>query len=205
MNTSKIKMLNHSIFLIRHGQTEWSLSGQHTSKTNLPLTSVGQNQARNLRSALDGKKFVAVLVSPLSRAQQTAELAGLGPQMEVCHDLSEFDYGDYEGLTSEEIRKREPGWSIWTHSCPNGETLSTVAGRCRRVITRLSELSAKDHSACDVALFAHGHVLRILAATWLDQPPDFGKNLMLDTATISALGYEHGTPTLKFWNYSPNS
>jgi broad specificity phosphatase PhoE len=196
-------MFNHSIFLVRHGQTEWSLSGQHTSKTNLPLTSIGQEQARALRSALDGRKFAAVLVSPLSRAQQTAELAGLGSRMEVCHDLSEFHYGDYEGLTTEEIRKREPGWSIWTHSCPNGENLTEVAGRCKRVIARLNELSSKDSTVCDVALFAHGHVLRILAATWLDQPPDFGKNLMLDTASISALGYEHGTPTLKFWNYLP--
>jgi broad specificity phosphatase PhoE len=196
-------MSNLSIYVIRHGQTQWSLSGQHTSKTNLPLTGDGEKQAKALQSVLNGKVFAHVLVSPLARAQQTAKLAGFGSQMVVCDDLSEFDYGDYEGLTSDEIRKRDTDWSIWTHACPNGENLATVAGRCKRVISQLMELASKNSDCCDVALFAHGHVLRILAATWLDQPPDFGKNLMLDTASISALGYEHGTPTLKFWNYSP--
>jgi broad specificity phosphatase PhoE len=196
-------MLNHSIFLVRHGETEWSLSGQHTSKTDLPLTSVGENQARALRSALEGKIFAAVLVSPRARAQQTAELAGLGSQMEVCDDLAEFDYGDYEGLTTVEIRKHHPDWSVWTHACPNGENLNEVAERCKRIIRRLDELSSKDPEVRDVALFAHGHLLRILAATWIEQPPQFGRNLMLDPASISALGYEYGTPTLKFWNRSP--
>jgi broad specificity phosphatase PhoE len=196
-------MSNLSIYVIRHGQTQWSLSGQHTSKTNLPLTGDGEQQAKSLQSVLNGKVFAHVLVSPLARAQETAKLAGLGSQMVVCDDLTEFDYGDYEGLTSDEIRKQDTDWSIWTHACPNGETLATVAGRCKRVISQLMELASKHHDCCDVALFAHGHVLRILAATWLDQPHEFGKNLMLDTASISALGYEHGTPTLKFWNYSP--
>jgi Fructose-2,6-bisphosphatase len=178
----------------RHGQTEWSASGQHTGKTDVPLTDAGREQARLLRDAVEHLEFSEVLVSPLSRAQETATLAGLGSRIKTCDDLAEFDYGDYEGLTTVEIRKTVPGWTVWSHPCPNGETMEQAAARCQKVIDTTRSAGG------NVALFAHGHILRILTATWLNLPPSEGKHFILDTSTISILAHERETPAIKMWN-----
>jgi broad specificity phosphatase PhoE len=183
-----------TLYLFRHGQTQWSVSGQHTGRTDIPLTDAGRDQARLLRDIVSQLSFSTVLVSPLSRARETASLAGLGSQMTVCDDLAEFNYGDYEGLTTKQIRERVPGWTIWADPCPGGETMQEAGLRCQRVIA----------TACgaggDVALIAHGHILRILAVTWLNLAASAGQNLMLDTGTVSILSHEHETRAIKMWN-----
>jgi probable phosphoglycerate mutase len=182
------------LFLIRHGETEWALSGRHTSRTDLPLTERGRAQATQLRPRLTGQSFALVLTSPRQRARQTCELAGFGPQAEVVDDLREFDYGEYEGLTGDQIRARVPGWNIFTHPCPGGEALAQVAARADNVIARV-------HAATgDVIVFTHGHMGRILAARWLGQPAGFGAALMLDTATVNILDWHHNIPALQTWN-----
>ena len=182
-------------WLVRHGETDWARLGRHTGRTDVTLTDTGREQARRLRARLAGKQFAMVLSSPLSRALETARLAGFGDVLEIDPDLREWDYGAQEGLTTVEIRERIPGWSIWTHGVEGGESADQVAARADRVVARVR--SARG----DVALFAHGHVLRILAARWLDQqPPTHGRHLALATASISVLGWEREAPVLERWN-----
>lgn len=182
-----------TLYIFRHGQTDWSRLGKHTGRTDIPLTDTGREQARALRKAIAHIDFSAVLVSPLSRARETAELAGI-KDMQICADLSEFHYGKYEGLTSEQIRKEVPGWTVWTHPSAEGETLENAAQRCQNVIDTATGIGGK------IALFAHGHILRILTATWLKLQPQEGKHFMLDTSTISVLSHERETPAIKIWN-----
>jgi probable phosphoglycerate mutase len=192
------------IVLVRHGETQWSAVGRHTSRTDLALTSAGEAQARTLGSALAGRTFAAVLVSPRARARETARLAGLEPSI-VDDDLSEWDYGEYEGLTTEEIRSTAPDWSLWTDGCPGGETPAQVGDRLDRVLARAKAVldGAGGSAGGDVALVAHGHALRVAGARWVGLPPAGGGLLRLDTATLSALGYEHGAPVILRWNCSP--
>ena len=178
---------------MRHGETEWSRSGQHTSVTDLPLLPESEDAARALAPRLADHDFGLVLSSPRLRARRTAELAGF-PNPEVDEDLAEWSYGDYEGLTSEQIHERDPGWTIWTGHTPGGETAQQVSDRLDRVVKR-----ARDAEG-DVLLFAHGHSLRALAARWLELPVAEGRLLRLDTATISVLGYEHDEPVILRWN-----
>ena len=184
------------IWLVRHGETEWSRSGQHTSHTDLPLTPEGEKQAASLKRMLGGHLFALVLASPMQRAVETCRLVGLTPEItfETTNDLLEWDYGDYEGLTTPEIQTRVPGWTVWTGAAPHGETVEQVAARADRVIARA--LSAKG----DVALFGHGHLLRILAARWIGLDPSGGRLLALSTASLSVLGYERDTHVLRLWN-----
>jgi broad specificity phosphatase PhoE len=182
------------LWLVRHGETAWSLTGRHTGRTDVPLTPRGAQQARTLARPLATRDFARVLTSPLTRARETCRLAGLGEAAQVDADLAEWDYGNYEGRTIEQIRAEDPGWTIWTGAVPGGETLAQVGARVDRVIARA--LAAPG----DVALFAHGHVLRILAARWLGLPPAGGRLFTLDTASLSVLGHEHEQPVVRAWN-----
>lgn len=186
------------LYLLRHGQTEWSKSGQHTGRTDLPLTEQGLAAAKRLRAALADIPFSLVLCSPLQRARQTCEAAGMMEREELEPDLMEFDYGQYEGLTTPQIQEQVPGWNVFKNPSPGGETPAQVAERCDRVIARATGVEG------NVALFAHGHLLRLLAARWLDQPPEFGQHLLLDTGTISILDHYHDeAPAIETWNASP--
>jgi broad specificity phosphatase PhoE len=180
------------IVLARHGETEWSASGKHTSTSDIPLTDKGRAAARALRDRLAGREFVLVLASPRARARETAALAGFEPEIEP--DLAEIDYGSYEGRTTPEIREQRPGWSLWTDGSPGGETIAQAGARVDRVIARA--LAADG----DVALFAHGHILRILAARWLELPPERGASFALDTAALSELGFERENRVIARWN-----
>jgi broad specificity phosphatase PhoE len=182
------------VMLVRHGETEWSRLGQHTGNTDVELTEAGESQAKALAGVLGGRSFDLVLTSPMRRARQTAELADLTPY-EIDDDLREWDYGELEGLTSSQIRERYPDWSIWYGPWPGGETPEQVAGRADRVIRRVLRTPASS-----VALVAHGHFLRVLAARWLDQPAPSGRLLALDTASVSVLGWEHEAQVLRRWN-----
>ncbi len=182
------------IFLIRHGETEWSRDGKHTGVTDVLLTDYGRQTARLLQPVLAQENFVVVMTSPLQRARETCELAGLAQVAAVEPDLMEWNYGDYEGLTTKQIQSARPGWSVFHHGCPGGETPEQVAGRADRV---LAKVRAADGN---VALFAHGHILRVLAARWINLPASSGEHLLLDTATLSVLGYYYETPALKMWN-----
>jgi probable phosphoglycerate mutase len=188
----------HGVLLIRHGETEWSVSKQHTSHTDLPLTSGGEADAVALRPILAGLLAAApaalLLSSPLQRAARTADLAGLS--VEYDKDLIELDYGEYEGLTSTEIRRASPGWAVWTGPTPGGELLSDAAARVDRVIDRARAATARG----PVVLVAHGHILRILTARWLGLDPTDGRLFALDTATLSTLGTEHDKPVIRQWN-----
>lgn len=186
------------LWLIRHGETAWSLSGAHTGRTDLPLTETGRAKAEEIARRLGGRRFVLVLTSPLQRARETCRLAGYGAEAQVDANLREWDYGDYEGRTTAEIRERAPGWSLWRDGVPNGETIAQVAARAREVIARAAAADG------DVALFAHGHVLRILAACWTGLSPESGRVLALDTASISTLGYERETQVITSWNLGGN-
>ena len=179
---------------VRHGETVWSRDGRHTGRTDIPLTDRGREDARALASALAGWRFARVLASPLQRARETCALAGLGGQEELCPELMEWDYGDYEGLTSDQIQERRPGWLLWRDGCPGGEAPGDVAARADAVIAEVGGIEG------DVALFAHGHLLRVLAARWVEQPAWFGARLMLDTAAVSLLDAEHGIRALRRWN-----
>jgi broad specificity phosphatase PhoE len=183
----------HSVFLARHGETEWSASGKHTSRTDVELTEAGERAARTLGERLAGRDFALVLSSPLQRAVQTCELAGFGGRCERDADLKEFDYGDYEGLTTPEIRKDRPGW-VWTDGAPGGETAAQVGARADRVIERAVAAEG------DVLLFAHGHFLRVLGARWIRLEPEFGGALALDTAALCELGFERERRVLWLWN-----
>jgi probable phosphoglycerate mutase len=180
------------IWLVRHGETEWSRSGQHTSRTDLPLTPEGERQTENLTRMLAGHAFARVLSSPMKRAVDTCRRVGLTP--EISDDLREWDYGDYEGLTTPEIQKSAPGWTVWTGLAPNGETVDQVAVRADRIISRALSVGG------DVALFGHGHLLRILAARWIGLEPSGGRLLALSTASLSVLGYERETRVIRLWN-----
>jgi broad specificity phosphatase PhoE len=183
-----------SVFVIRHGETEWSLNGRHTGTTDIPLTDNGRRLAELLRPALSGRAFALVLVSPLQRARETCELAGVAASAIIEPDLVEWDYGKYEGLTPEQIHEQAPGWLIFRDGCPGGETPDQVGTRADRVIARANAVDG------DVALFAHGHVLRVLVARWLGLPAGAGQHFLLDTGTLSVLDHYHGIPALKAWN-----
>jgi broad specificity phosphatase PhoE len=183
------------IWLIRHGETEWTVSGAHTGRTDIPLTVRGERDAAALGHCLAGRRFALVLTSPLQRARETCRLAGYGDAARIEPDLQEWDYGAYEGRTSAEIQKEVPGWTIWSGPVPQGETIEAVAARARRVIERAVAADG------DVALCAHGHVLRVLTACWLGLPPDGGRFFALGTASLSILGYEHTTRVIRQWNY----
>ncbi|MGH7265534.1 MAG: histidine phosphatase family protein [Candidatus Rokuibacteriota bacterium] len=182
------------IWLVRHGETEWSLSGQHTGRTDIPLTPVGRHQAEALGRHLAGRPFALVLTSPLGRARETCRLAGYGSVAEVTDDLREWDYGIYEGRTTAAVRSGEPGWSIWTSPIPEGESIDQVGARASRVIDRALAAGG------DVALFGHGHLLRILAACWIGRPPSDGRLFALGTASICILGWERETRVIQVWN-----
>jgi len=184
------------LWLVRHGETAWSLSGQHTGRTDIPLTPRGEQQAEILARRLAGRRFERVFTSPLSRARDTCRLAGHLSEALVDADLVEWDYGSFEGRTTADIRRDVPGWNIWTGALPGGETPEQVGMRADRVIARASAVDG------DVALFAHGHVLRILAARWLALPAVGGRYLALDTASLSVLGHEHDMPVIRSWNES---
>jgi broad specificity phosphatase PhoE len=181
-------------WLVRHGETEWARLGRHTGLTDIPLTEVGERQALAVRSKLEGHRFALVLSSPRSRALDTARLAGFRDVVEVDPDLAEWDYGAWEGLTTPEIREQIKGWTIWANGARNGETPKQVAARCDRVIARVREAKG------DALLFGHGHLLRVLAARWLDMGPSEGRHFALATATVSVLGWERETPVVERWN-----
>jgi probable phosphoglycerate mutase len=183
------------IVLIRHGQTEWSANGRHTSVTDLNLTPEGERRAKLLAGRLAGRSFGLVLCSPRTRAQKTAQLAGLTPA-EVDADLAEWNYGEYEGKTTPQIRGRDPGWTIWTGHTPGGETAAQVGARADRVLDRARTVLATS----DVCLVGHGHLLRVLTARWLGLRPQDGALFRLETATLNVLGYERETPVLVQWN-----
>ena len=182
------------LWLIRHGETEWSLSGAHTSRTDIPLTDRGRERAQKIREYLQGKSFSMVLTSPMQRARDTCRIAGFGDVAQIDNDLVVWDYGVYEGRTTKDIQKEVPGWSVWTSPIVGGETSDQVADRANRVIGRAA---AKGGS---VALFAHGHILRILAACWIESPPIMGSRLALSTGAVSTLGFEHQTRVITMWN-----
>ena len=189
-------MSSTRLWLLRHAQTEWSLSGQHTSYTDVPLTPQGEDMGRLLGRSLASKKFSLVLTSPRQRARRTCELAGFGDQAEITDDLAEWNYGEFEGRTTQEIRAEAPGWTIWNGILPGGEAPDDVGRRCQRVIERAKEAGG------DVALFSHGHILRVMAATWLGLQPTEGRCFTLGTGTYSVLGYEHEYTTTLVWNQS---
>ena len=192
--TKHMDPANQRVVLCRHGATEWSENGKHTSHTDLILTPQGEAEARRLRPLLVWWKFAKVFCSPLQRAKRTCELAGLVQQAEITEDLMEWDYGDYEGLTSVEISKNVPGWTIFSHPCPNGESADQVAERCDRVIDKIIT------SGGDCSVFAHGHVLRVFVARWLKLAPSEGRHFTLGTGTASMLGFEHNARTVLAWN-----
>jgi probable phosphoglycerate mutase len=186
------------VLLLRHGETEWSRDGKHTSTTDIPLTDVGVAQGAALRPLVAAHTFALVLVSPMVRARETAQLVGLGDDADVDRDLCEWDYGEYEGRTTAEIRAERPGWSVWTDGAPGGESPEEVARRADRVIERCRAVGAVDGG--DVCLVAHAHLLRVLAARWVGLGAADGARLRLDTGTWSVLGYEREAPVVLRWN-----
>ena len=192
-----MKQGNPIIWLIRHGETEWSLSGAHTGRTDIPLTAKGEASAIQLGQALEAQHFGLVLTSPLLRARETCRLAGFGEVAVIEPNIAEWNYGDYEGRTTSEIRADRPGWTPWADGFPGGETIEEVAARARAVIHYVAQ------SETDIALFAHGHILRILAACWIEHPPQTARALALGTGSISRLGYERQTRVIQEWNRHP--
>ena len=185
-----------TLYIARHGETAWSLSGQHTGLTDLPLTERGQRNAHHLGNELRGWSFAHVFTSPLQRARRTCELAGFGAQAEADRDLVEWNYGEYEGLRTEEIRAKRPGWKLFRDGCPGGESVAEVGARAGRVLDHVRSLQQ------DVLIFSSGHFLRVLAARWLGFEPQAGEHFLLSTASLSALSYEDDLtrPVIKFWN-----
>ena len=184
------------LWLIRHGETEWSVSGQHTGMTDLPLNDAGVKHAREIGNILAGRRFAAVLASPLQRARETCRLAGYGEDVTIDANLREWDYGTYEGRTTPEIQRERPQWSLWNDGVPGGESIAQVAARAQAVIARALGTPG------DVLLFAHGHILRVLTSCWLGLPPEAARLFALGTATVSTLGYEHDTRVISRWNVS---
>lgn len=186
----------HEVVLVRHGETEWSRTGRHTGRTDVPLTDAGREQARATASRLAGRSFERVLTSPLQRAAETCRLAGLGGSAETVDDLREWDYGEYEGRTTPEIREEVENWTVWAGPLPGGESAADVGARADRVLEALRGVEG------DVALVAHGHMLRVLGARWLGLPPEGGRLLALSTAALCVLGWERETRVLRSWNES---
>jgi probable phosphoglycerate mutase len=185
-----------TIYLARHGETAWSVSGQHTGRTDIPLTERGERNARRLGERLRGLTFVKVLTSPLQRARRTCELAGFGPVAEIDADLLEWDYGEYEGLTSAQIHAKRPDWNLFRDGCPGGETPDHIGARADGVVHKLRAMNG------DVLLFSSGHFLRVLTARWLGLEPAGARFFLLGTASLSALSYEHNQsePAIRFWD-----
>jgi len=188
-----------NVVIVRHGETEWSRDGRHTGRTDLPLTADGERQAEELATPLRAWQFALVLSSPLQRALETCRLAGYGAKAQLRPELVEWDYGRYEGLTSRQIAEQNPGWSLWRDGGPDGETPAAIGRRVDRVIAEVRQVAG------DVLIFAHGHVLRVLTARWLEEPPSGGRHYALQTATLSVLGYEHQDPVISRWNLPPTS
>ena len=182
------------VVLVRHGETEWSREGKHTGRTDVPLTDHGRRQAQAVGAALGERRFALVLTSPLARALETCRLAGFGDEAVLRDELREWDYGAYEGRRTVEIRTEVPGWTLWRDGVPEGETIDDVAARVDRVIAEVRSAPG------DALFFAHGHVLRVLAARWLGLEPQAGALFALDPASISALGYERETSVIRLWN-----
>jgi broad specificity phosphatase PhoE len=184
------------IYLARHGETAWSLSGQHTGVTDIPLTPHGEDNARNLGERLSGMHFANVLTSPMQRARRTCELAGFAAQAEIVGDLAEWNYGEYEGKLTVDIHKERPDWFLFRDGCPGGESVAAVGARADRILARLRALEG------DTILFSHGHILRVLGARWLNLPAAQAQLFLLTTASLSILGYEHNRhePVLRLWN-----
>jgi len=191
-----VNRYGQEVYLVRHGETEWSLSGQHTGSTDIPLTPNGEEVARQLGRKLADHNFAAVISSPMSRALDTARLAGFEHDVRLSDDLKEWDYGEYEGLTTPQIRERRPDWNLWRDGCPGGETAADVGTRVDRVIAEVRSVHG------DAALVAHGHVLRVLGARWVELPPETGARLALSTGALCTLGYERETAVLERWNES---
>ena len=185
-----------TVYLVRHGETAWTISGQHTGRTDIALTDQGESDARELSARLQGMSFAHVLTSPLQRARRTAELAGFGERAEADPDLMEWDYGAYEGRRTTEIHAERPGWRLFQDGCPGGETLQAVSLRADRVVARIRALGS------DVLVFAHRDILRILAARWLGLPAVQARDFYLTTASLSVLGYDHDLdePVIRLWN-----
>jgi probable phosphoglycerate mutase len=185
-----------AVYLARHGETEWSISGQHTGLTDLPLTERGERNARRLGERLQGLTFARVFTSPLRRAARTCELAGFGTVAQVDPDLVEWNYGAYEGRKTEDILAERPGWQLFRDGCPNGESVAAIGARADRVVARLRAIPG------NVLVFSSGHFLRVLAARWLGLEPAGGRLFYLNTATLSMLGYEHhlSAPAVRLWN-----
>ena len=190
-------MPNPQVVLVRHGETEWSRDGRHTGKSDIPLTAEGRRQAEALRRELSGWTFALVITSPLQRSMETCRLAGFGQIAQPRPDLVEWDYGRYEGLTSPQIAAIQPGWSLWRDGGPGGEQPADVGRRADRIITEVRA------TAGNVLIFAHGHILRVLAARWLGEPPAGGQHYALQTAALSVVGYEHQNPVIWHWNRTP--
>ncbi len=189
--------MSREIVLIRHAETEWSREGRHTGRTDIPLTEHGRQIAAELSRTLGGWSFATVLVSPLRRAVETCELCGLASRAEAREALMEWDYGDYEGMTSAEIQRRRPGWSLWRDGCPGGEDAERVGARADGVIAEIQGLEG------DAAVFAHGHLLRVLAARWIELHASAGARLMLSAGAVGVLAREHDTRALRRWNAAP--
>jgi broad specificity phosphatase PhoE len=187
------------LYLIRHGETEWSRARRHTGRTDLPLSPAGEAEARALGQHVRGLEVDRVLSSPLTRATATAALAGFGDRVELADALLEFDYGEYEGRTTAEIRASRPGWDLFRDGCPGGETVEDAAARARRLLDDLADSGGR------VLLFSHGHQLRILTAVFLGLPPATARHLFLGTASLSVLGVEHEWPAILLWNEQEGS
>jgi probable phosphoglycerate mutase len=183
-----------SIFLVRHGETDWSATGKHTSRTDLSLNEEGRERAHALAAELARQAFALVLTSPMKRARETCELAGFGDVAETCQDLVEWDYGEYEGITTPQIREQRPGWWLWTDGCPGGEMPAQVSERADRALARLREAGG------DALVFAHGHILRVLTARWLGMDVEAGARFAFKAGRIGVLGFERETEVLERWN-----
>jgi probable phosphoglycerate mutase len=188
--------MSAEVYLARHGETAWSITGQHTGRTDIPLTAGGERNALSLHQRLEGVVFAKVLVSPRLRARRTCELAGFGDRAEVEPDLQEWDYGEYEGRRTADIRQERPDWYLFRDGCPGGESVEAIGGRADRVVAHLRALNG------NVLIFSHGHILRVLAARWLGLPPGDARLFVLSTAALSILGYEHtrNEPAIRLWN-----
>jgi len=185
---------NQKVYLLRHGETEWSLNGRHTGVSNIPLTENGRRVAQLLQPILAKETFALVLTSPMQRARETCEIAGLGKLAAVEPELAEWNYGEYEGLTTQQIRMTKPSWSIFRDGAPGGETPEQIGARADRVVAKIRATDG------NVALFGHGHFSRVLAARWINLPASYGEHFLLDTATLSVLGYFRDSPVFKIWN-----
>jgi broad specificity phosphatase PhoE len=204
------------IVVVRHGETEWSLAGRHTSRTDLPLTEAGRARASHLPAFFSGRAFSVVVSSPLRRARETCELAGFGDRAVINEDLREWDYGEYEGLTTPEIRESNPSWNLWRDGCPGGETPSEVGARADRVLAALRDAVAAagggggsggggsgGDGGGDAIAFAHGHILRVLGARWISMDPSFGSRIALSAGAVCEFGFERETEVFTLWNGGP--